>query len=59
MNDDCPISNDIYIIMRTFCKAINMEETHNIVSTYRVTVNRPANCTVFDGTVPYFEPCTV
>ena len=20
---------------------------------------RPANCTVFDGTVPYFDPCTV
>ena len=22
-------------------------------------MNRPANCTVFYGTVPYFDPCTL
>ena len=31
-----------------------------IVSTSEQPFNpRPANCTVFDGTVPYFDPCTV
>ena len=26
-------------------------------SSSKYSVNRPAKCTIFDGTVPYFGPC--